>query len=165
MKKLYYGLLMIGTLVGMQSISYGAAALEKPRVIEKVTGNDPEKGPWTRYVICNKFKKDANNREPYLEEENIICERLKNQETHCVRFFYTKFPYIGPGIGGFTKPGKEKLDASMFDRLESEYNKQEQQGKAVSEQVPGGYMAPNPQGGWIQQKPESKDSKDNKGDK
>lgn len=142
MKKLYYGLLMIGTLVGMQSISYGAAMPFDPKkVYRDELGTDHTIG----------YSKGDDR----TEEGEIRCTKtISTGEIVCVHVFTNQKT---------DKRGYGPLDSDMFYTLESEYNKQEQQEqkKAAGEQVPGGYMAPNPQGGWMQ-KPDRKDNKEDK---
>lgn len=141
MKKLYCGLLMIGALVGMHSISYGAALPNKPARISKTSG-EGSMGPWVTYF-----------------SEDLTCTKFtQSGELHCTRSIYQPSGFIS----------QMEIHHGFFYRLEREYEKQEQeklaQQKKATEQVPGGFMVPASEGGWIQ-KPESKDNKDNKSDK
>jgi hypothetical protein len=153
MKKLYYGLIIIGALAGMQSQSYGAAEPVDPnKVYKKVTSI------FTRYS-----KGDKNT-----AQGELICKKMHNNDNvFSSNDGYACWKeYTDPTTNKLARKNMIELSQKTYLALEAEYNQQRNKEdqldkKAAGEQVPGGYMVPNPQGGWIP-KPDSKDNKEGK---
>lgn len=106
MKKLYYELLMIGSLIGMQSISYGAAAPVNPKKVSREL---------LSFGLC------------YAEGKVIDWHSRSFDEIVCIktidgRFFASRCN-INPKTG---EPEYTNLEnpIPMFNSLESKFNKQ-----------------------------------------